>query len=79
MSLTPDRSPLLAGDIVCYTCGEILHPKVVMGPRGVDHIEYQCNGLIEGKRQHEPYRVESTIMTSGEMRPVRPDGSAVKL
>jgi hypothetical protein len=71
---TPDRSPLLAPNVVCFTCGDVLKPKPVMGPRGVDHIEYECRN-----KKHEPYRMESTAMLQAEMRPVRPDGSAVKL
>ncbi len=74
MALTPDRSPLLAPNIICYSCGDVLKPKAVMGPRGVDHVEYECRN-----KKHEPYRMESTAMLQAEMRPVRPDGTAVKL
>jgi hypothetical protein len=74
MAMTPDRSPLLFGDRVCFTCGDLMKKKVVMGPRGVDHIEYECRN-----EKHEPYRQDSTEMGAGEMRPVRPDGTAVKM
>lgn len=70
----PERSPLLAGNLVCFTCGSIMKPKIVMGPRGVAHVEYECRN-----EKHDPYRLESTAMISAEMRPVRPDGTAVKL
>jgi hypothetical protein len=75
----PDRSPLLAGELACFTCGSIMKPKVVMGPRGVDHIEYECKGEKDGKLKHDAYRIDSTAMISAEMKPMRIDGTAVKL
>lgn len=38
----PQTSPLEAGDIVCSSCGRKMTMSVVMGPRVVDEIKYQC-------------------------------------
>lgn len=71
----PDHAPLLAGNVVCFTCGTILKPYVVMGRRGVDHIEYECKNPSTGCS----YKVESNHMISAEMKGLRTDGSEVNL
>lgn len=70
----PEKSPLLFFSLACGSCGKIMEPKVVMGPRGVDHIEYECTN-----EKHDPYRIESTSMISAEMKPLRRDGTEVQL
>ena len=72
---TPDHSPLIANDLVCSKCGTVLKPKVVMGPRGVACIEYQCTN----KETQCAYKLARFEPVSCEMVPVRDDGSPVKL
>lgn len=45
---TPEHAPLVAGDMVCNTCGLVMERKVVMGRREVDHIEYACQNADKG-------------------------------
>ena len=75
----PELSPLVAANLVCHECGEIIKPKAVMGNRGqkkvVSHLEYRHTN----KKTDCNYVVESTTMTSMEMRPLREDGSLVKV
>lgn len=71
----PARSPLIAAPVACQQCGTILQPKVVMGRSGVEFIEYQCVNVEKGCS----YRIESTNMMTGESRPLRTDGTEVKL
>jgi hypothetical protein len=68
----PDRSPLLAPTLACGSCGSLMKPKVVMGPRNTSHVHYECRHV-----KHDPYIIESTAMIQGEMQPAGPDGKAV--
>jgi hypothetical protein len=53
--------------------------KVVMGKKGpkmvARHLEYTCRNEETGCS----YKVQSTAMSSGEMVPLRNDGSEVKV
>lgn len=75
----PELSPLVAPNLVCRDCGSVLKPKVVFMNRGqkriVSHLEYECRNEKTGCS----YRVESSVMTSMEMKPLRPDGSIAKV
>ena len=76
----PDLSPLVAANLVCHDCGNILKPKVVMGHRGqkqvVDHLEYVCKNRETGCN----YKVSSTTMAGSiEMVALREDGSEVRV
>ena len=70
----PEKSPLLAQNVVCGNCGTILEPKVIMGPRGVTHVQYECRNS-----KHDPYQMDSFQMLCCEMKPIRDDGTVVKL
>lgn len=71
----PELSPLVAANLVCHECGNVMKPKAVMANRGqkkvVSHLEYECINPKTGCR----YRVKSTDMTHAEMIPMREDGS----
>lgn len=75
----PDLSPLVAANLVCHECGTIMKPKVVMGRKGqkqiVSHLEYVCKNKETGCN----YKVQSTLMQSGEMVALRDDGSEVRI
>lgn len=51
----PALSPLMAGDLVCNTCGLVMERKVIMNNQGVAHIEYSCQNADKGCS----YKVES--------------------
>lgn len=72
---TPDLSPLVAAPVVCRDCSTVLKPVPIKGRRGqrevVTHLEYHCKKCS--------YKMQSTLMTSMEMFPVREDGTMVKL
>lgn len=75
----PELSPLVAANLVCRECGEIIKPKVVMGNRGhkkiASHVEYVHVNAKTGCN----YKLESTVMTTSEMRPLRADGSVINV
>jgi hypothetical protein len=72
----PDLSPLLAPNLVCRGCGQIIEPKVIKGFHGaVETLRYDHRNTEVGCS----YRVDSTAMTPSGMVPLREDGSEVKL
>ena len=71
----PDSSPLIANNIVCSACGDVIQPEVVSGRRGVDCIRYKHTNKEKGCN----YVVESKSFLMAEMKPLRDDGSEVKL
>lgn len=71
----PSLSPLIAYDIVCSQCGQIVKPEVVMSSFGrVECIKYTHINEEIGCR----YVVRNNEMTRGEMIPIRPDGTEAK-
>jgi len=67
----PDHAPLVAGDVVCHTCGSTLKPQIVKGGRGgVQCVRYECHNKEYGCS----YRVEATAFLASEVVPVRPNG-----
>lgn len=75
----PELSPLVAANLVCHDCGQVIKPKAVMARRGqkevVSHLEYRHTN----KKTDCNYMVESTLMTSMEMKGLREDGSMVQV
>jgi len=75
----PDNSPIIAANIVCSQCGNVLLPKVVMVQRGkdqvADHVEYTCINEERGCR----YKVETNVMLQAEMMKLREDGTEARL
>jgi len=70
-----DHAPLLAGDVVCHTCGNILKPQVIQGARGgVQCVRYECRNKEHGCS----YATETNVYLASELFPVRPDGKAAK-
>lgn len=72
----PDHSPLLAPNLICHGCGEVMEPEVITGFGGVvQFLRYDHKNEEKGCS----YRVESNAMVVAEMKPLRDDGSEVKL
>lgn len=72
----PDHSPLLAPNVACHTCGDIIQAEVVKGFHGkVEHVRYKHFNEETGCS----YVVETNAMLIGEMKPLREDGSEIKL
>lgn len=69
----PDLSPLKADALVCHKCGWYMNQKIVMGPRGVDCVEYSCQNTETGCS----YKVKSYEMLSSQMIGLREDGSEI--
>ena len=57
MQKTPEHAPLVAGDLVCNTCGLVMERKIVMGRKEVVHIEYICQNADKGCN----YKVERKV------------------
>jgi hypothetical protein len=64
----PEHAPLLAGNVVCHTCGSILKPEVVKGRSGVSAIRYSCYNKDSGCS----YFTETNQYLSSEVLPSRP-------
>lgn len=72
----PDHSPLVASDLICHGCGEILKPTVVRNAKGnVQHLEYKCVNPSYGCA----YTFQSNTYAQVEMKPLRADGSEAKI
>lgn len=72
----PDHSPLLAPDLVCHGCGEFIKPEIVQNRNGVvEFLRYTHKNPKVGCS----YQVETNAMIVGEMKPLREDGTPVKL
>lgn len=72
----PDRNPFIASDLICPTCGEIIHPEAVKNLRGgVEMLRYDHKNEEHGCS----YRIETNVMISSELRPIREDGSEAVL
>ena len=72
--MLPDQSPVTAIPAYCHRCGTLMKVKVVMGPRGIDHVEQTCTNQKTGCS----YVVETKQYLQCEMRAIRPDGSVVR-
>lgn len=66
----PEHSPLIAGPVVCHTCGDFLKPQIVKGRGGVQTIRYECHNKEHGCS----YMTETNVYLTTECVPVRPDG-----
>lgn len=72
----PDHSPLIACDLICSGCGNVLHPTIVRNSRGaVQHLEYRHRNEVAGCS----YIIHSNVMINSEMKPMRADGSEAKI
>lgn len=61
----PAHSPLIAGDLVCNTCGETMERKVVMNRQGVDHIQYSCSNKEKGCNYFVEAKMFSNLQPMG--------------
>lgn len=72
----PDHSPLIASDLICHGCGEVLKPTIVRNNKGVvQKLVYKCVNPSYGCS----YTFESNAYAQVEMRPLRSDGTEAKL
>lgn len=72
----PDHSPLLAPNLICHGCGVVMEPQVITGFGGVvQHLRYDHKNEETGCS----YRLETNGMVVAEMKPLREDGTEVKL
>ena len=69
----PEHAPLVAGNVMCHTCGSILKPIPVKGRNGVNAIRYECRNKDTGCS----YMVESTAYLASEVVPILPAAEAV--
>jgi hypothetical protein len=70
MKQLPDHAPLIAADLICYTCGEKMSMEVSMSRQGVSHITYTCKNKDTGCS----YKVESLIYSGLQPMLLRNDG-----
>lgn len=72
----PDLSPLIASDIVCHGCGDIVKPKVIQNKnKTVECLRYTHTNDEVGCR----WQIETNVMMTATMVPMREDGTAVRL
>lgn len=72
----PDFSPLVASELICAGCGDVLEFKVVKNSRGhVEHLLYTHRNEAAGCS----YTCEAKVYSNLQMLPLRPDGTGVKL
>ena len=64
-----EHAPLLAGNVVCHTCGSLLKPQIIKSRRGVECIRYECHNAETGCS----YRTEVNTYLSSELVPIRPE------
>lgn len=72
----PDFSPLVASELICTGCGDVLPYTIVRNSRGhVEHLLYKHTNADKGCS----YTCEAKVYSNLQMLPLRPDGSAVSL
>jgi hypothetical protein len=64
----PDFSPLMAGDHICCTCGEVMKREVMKSRRGVESIRFTCFNKETGCS----YKIEERVHSLASPESVRP-------